>query len=355
MKKYISVLLAVMLTIGAASQAFAEIVYEDIVGEERVSVGANLSSTQKETVYNYFGIEQGTVNEVVVTIDDERAFLEGVIDDSKIGTRSLSSIYIVLLEEGSGLYITLHNINWLTKETYQNALITVGVTDAKIIIASPVAVSGTAALTGIYKSYEDITGEEIDDAAKEVATEELVTTGELSDEIGSDEASALVNEIKLASDDIANMDDEAAKKEINKIADKLNVTLTDSQLEQLLALARSFENVDLSGVESALNDISDKFSDILDVDSGGFWSAIVNFFVGIKDWFVELFTGSDAEEDSSLFESEEMETSETGDDVSDESSYDENDSSYEDEESSEDNNDSSEESELQSVDVESNE
>ena len=299
MKKVISALLAFILVLGIALPVSAEIVYEEVVGEQRVSVGANLTDDQKATVYSHFGIERGSVNEVVVTIDDERSYLEGVIDESKMGTRSLSSIFITLLKEGSGLDITLHNINWLTKSTYENALITVGITDAKIIIASPVAVSGTAALTGIYKSFEDITGEEIDETAKDVATEELVTTGELADEIGSDEASALVNEIKLASDDLANMDDDKAKKEINNIAVDLNINLNDAQLDKLLSLARSFENIDLSQVKGVLENVSNKFNNLLDIDTGGFWNAIKNFFIGIKDWIVGLFTGGNKDEDNS--------------------------------------------------------
>ncbi len=41
---------------------------------------------------------------------------------------------------------------------YISALATAGITDARIIVASPFEVSGTAALTGVYKAYEDMTG-----------------------------------------------------------------------------------------------------------------------------------------------------------------------------------------------------
>lgn len=320
--RMLCILLATVLFMGTTTQVFAEIVYEDIVGEEKVSVGADLSESQKATVYNYFGIEQGSVDEVVVTIDDERSYLEGVIDSSKMGTRSLSSIHITLTEEGSGLDITLHNINWLTKEIYQNALTTVGITNAKITIASPVAVSGTAALTGIYKAYESITGESVDENTKQAATEELVTTGDLADEIGSEEAAALVNEIKLEADELSKMDDEKAKDKINSIAINLNITLSDEQLQKLLELARTFENIDLSGVQESLKSISNKLGDLLDIDQG-FWAkvgnffgsigtAIGNFFSGIFDFFANLFTGGNDSSDVS---------SDIISDISDESSF----------------------------------
>ena len=303
MKKIISLILAFIMVSFTSFGALAEIVYEEVVGEQKVSIGANLSDEQKNTVYSYFGIERGAIDEVIVTIDDERAYLQSFIDASKIGTRSLSSAYITLLEKGSGLDITLHNINWLTKETYANAFTTLGITDAKIIIASPISVSGTAALTGIYKSFEAITGEEIDEQTKEVATEELVTTGELADDIGSEEASALVNEIKMKADEFAGMDDEQVKTEIKDIAVNLNINLNDEQLGKLLSLVRSFENIDLTGVENTLKDISNKFDELFGDQESGFWASIKNFFVAIKDWFVSLFSGSNSDDDTSSVDS----------------------------------------------------
>ena len=116
-----------------------------------VAIGSNLSGDQRKTVYDYFGKEEGDVNEVDITIEDEKKYLENV-DPSRIGSNSLSSIYILTRDKGEGLDIELHNIDWLTKDIYENALTTVGITDAKIVIASPINVSGTAALTGVYKA-----------------------------------------------------------------------------------------------------------------------------------------------------------------------------------------------------------
>ena len=46
------------------------------------------------------------------------------------------------------------------------------------------------------KAFEEATGIELDEEAKEIANEELVTTGELAEEIGKDEAAALIKAIK---------------------------------------------------------------------------------------------------------------------------------------------------------------
>ena len=42
----------------------------------------------------------------------------------------------------------------------------VGSEVAKVIVSAPFAVSGTAALTGVYKAYEDITGQSLSSLAK---------------------------------------------------------------------------------------------------------------------------------------------------------------------------------------------
>jgi len=286
MKKIVSLVLTLALVLGMAMPAMAV-----DAGEQRVAVGADLTAEQKTTVYDYFKIDQGSVEEVTVTNADERSYLESV-DSSKIGTRALSSVYIITKAEGAGLDITLYNINWLTEEIYQNALITAGITDAKVIIAAPLAVSGTAALTGIYKAYEDITGTLLDEDAKQVATEELVTTGDLADDIGSEDAAVLVNEIKRSMDAFDDMTDDEVRTEIYNIAINLNISLTDAQVEQLLQLVRSFQTIDLDNLTSALNSVAKALgvSESSSSSSGGFWSSVTSFFSSIGSAISSFFS-----------------------------------------------------------------
>ena len=179
MKRIIAVIMTIVC-LCSMSGAFA---YE--AGEARAVIGANLDQAQVAGVYADFGIERGSVKEIIVTNADEREYLEGLVDEKKIGSVALSCVYIKLLEEGSGLSIEANNINWCTEQMYINALTTAGITDAKVIVSAPFAVSGTAALTGVYKAYEDITGKSLSDLAKLVGVEELVVTGQLAEYIGS--------------------------------------------------------------------------------------------------------------------------------------------------------------------------
>lgn len=239
MKKIISLILcfALLCSFGSAFAAKAE------AGEARAVIGANLSEDQINYVYEMFGVQRGSVTELTVTNAEERTYLEGFVDSALIGTNSISCVYIEVLPEGEGLQIATQNINWCTQEMFVNALVTSGIYDAKIIVAAPFSVSGTAAMTGIYKAYEDITGEKIDEAAKLLGTQELVITGELADEIGSYDAVEIVNQLKLILDETKDMTDEELRTQIKVIADQYNVALTESQYEQLISLCRSFEKM----------------------------------------------------------------------------------------------------------------
>lgn len=240
MKKSIALILcfALLCSFGSAFAANAK------AGDARAVIGANLSEDQIKSVYDMFGVERGDVTELKVTNDEERSYLEGFVDSSLIGTNSISCVYIEILSPGEGLQIATQNISWCTQEMFVNALVTSGIYDAKIIVAAPFSVSGTAAMTGIYKAYEDITGEKIDEAAKLLGTQELVITGELAEQIGSYDAVEIVNELKLILDETEKMSDEELKAQISSIAEQYGVKLVDSQYEQLITLCRAFEKMD---------------------------------------------------------------------------------------------------------------
>lgn len=165
-------------------------------------------------------------------------------------------MYITILDDGSGLNVSTKNINWCTEQMYKNALTTAGITDADVKVTAPFEVSGTAALTGIYKAYEDITGNSLSSLAKMVGAEELIVTGQLAEYIGSDEATALINELKGILDITETMSDADVKKEIKKLADQYNVQVTDEQIEQLLKLCRQLEKLDINQLKEKLVSIT---------------------------------------------------------------------------------------------------
>lgn len=252
MKKTFSLLLVLVMAFMLCTGALAA-----NEGEARAVVGANLSEEQIKTVYTQFGLERGSVGELTVTNAEERDYLEGLVDESVIGTRSISCVYIKLLEEGKGLNVSTDNITWCTEDMYRSALMTAGIYDAEVKVGAPFAVSGTAALTGIYKAYEDITGTQLVEEAKEAAADELVTTAELADEISEEDAVAIVNELKLMLDEIKEMSDEELRAQINDIAAQYGYTLDEALVDKLISLCRSLQGLTIADLQEKVEQFKD--------------------------------------------------------------------------------------------------
>lgn len=270
------------------SSALAEEIAE---GKARVVMGADLDEEQRAQIYRDFSLAEGDIQELTITNQEERAYLEGIAPEDKIGNLALSCVYIRTLEENSGLTITLHNINWCSENMYRNVLVTAGITDASVMISAPYPVSGTAALSGIYKAYEDVTGEQLDESAKKAAANELFITGALAETIGSTDATLLVNELKGILDQTQNMTDDEVHKEIHNLAKSLGIQVTDSQIEQLVGLCRELEGLDTQQLQEHLESIAGTVDSAQKTNA--FFSAleknIQNFFTNIGTFFSNLF------------------------------------------------------------------
>ena len=83
-----------------------------------------------------------------------------------------------------------------------------------------------------------------------------MVTGQLAEYIGSEEAAALINELKNILDITESMSDSDVKKEIKKLADQYNVQVTDSQVDQLLGLCRQMEKLDVAELKEKLLSIT---------------------------------------------------------------------------------------------------
>lgn len=288
MKKMISFILILTMVLSMGAVAYADTTEEPT--QSRAVIGADLTEEQVAAVYNLFGVRRGDVVELKVTNAEEREYLEGYVDSAIIGTRSISCVYVELLGEGAGMDVTTSNITWCTAEMYISALATAGVTDAKVVVAAPFEVSGTAALTGVYKAYEDMTGKKLDDLAKLVSTQELTITGELANEIGSMDSTAIVNDLKLMLTETQNMSDEEIKQQIVQIAGRYNVSLTDKQIQQLISLCRSLEGLDTESLRARVEEVQSTLQKVSDAKTRvvGFVEQVKKVVTSIKSFFEKI-------------------------------------------------------------------
>ena len=284
MKKFITILLIIVMAVGMIVPAYAENI------QSRAVIGADLTDDQIAAVYNAFGIKRGDAIELRVTNGEERQWLQGYVDESLIGTRSISCVYVELLPEGSGMDVTTSNITWCTGEMYISALATAGITDARIIVAAPFEVSGTAALTGVYKAYEDMTGKKLDDLAKLVSTQELTITGELANEIGSMDSTSIVNDLKLMLDETQKMTDDEIRTEIIDIAGRYNVSLTNTQIQQLIDLCRSLEGLDADSLKARVEEVQGTLQKVSDAKTKvvGFVETVKKVVTSVSSFFDKI-------------------------------------------------------------------
>ena len=103
MKKVISLILCVLML--GSCMAFA-----DAIEGSRTVIGADLDADDIAYVYKEFGISRGDVKELTVTNAEEREYLKGLVDESLIGTKSISCVYIEALDEGKGLDVQEHHL-----------------------------------------------------------------------------------------------------------------------------------------------------------------------------------------------------------------------------------------------------
>ena len=295
LKKKISAL----LICGAIILGNVNIAYAD--GANVVTLGTNLSAEQKQIVLDYFGVKENEVVILEVNNQEERKYLEGVATEAQLGTRTYSCAYVQPTSKGNGLNVKTVNLTYVTSSMIASTLTTCGITDANVIAMTPLSggVSGTGALTGIMKAFEDATGEPLDETKKEIASEELVITGDLGEDIGQDKATGVINDIKTEIIKNNTQDTIQIADTINNVTNNYNVNLTPEQQQQLESLMTKVAEQDYNYKEmkDALNSVKDvvneKLNDIGEKVPSNLIDSIKEWFTGIGDWFSGLFNNND--------------------------------------------------------------
>lgn len=139
MKRLLIMMMAAILTLGIVvpGAAHADQVINEKLGVPIVVYGANLSDAEKESVKKSLQVEQeAEVEEIAVDGSD----LIKYIKDGDSKARMYSSAKITRQDAGKGLVISIvtqDNITQVTPEMYANAMLTAGIEDAIVEVASP--------------------------------------------------------------------------------------------------------------------------------------------------------------------------------------------------------------------------
>ena len=269
-------------------------VTEPITKEDKpyLALGANLTAEQQTTVLELLGINPAELDDydvIYVTNEEEHQYLGEYVSADKIGTRSLSSVLVVKREEGHGINITTKNISYCTIGMYKNALITAGITDADIIVAGPMPISGTAALVGALKAYSVMTGEEVSEESMDAALNELVLTGDIAQIVGdSEKAEELLAYLKQVIIENGLDSEEEIQEAIEDACDEFGITLTQDEIDQLITLLMKIKDLDLD-LDTIMSQAQALYDKLDAMNAGGFIDKVIAFFQSIIDFFKNLF------------------------------------------------------------------
>jgi uncharacterized protein YpuA (DUF1002 family) len=244
MRSWVSICMALWLC-GAATAASQTVTMNDTAVDQArvITLGADLDPEQRVAMLRVFGYTAAEATEagisiLTITNEEERALLGSELPESSIGSYAISSAYVEQLSPGGGISIERYNITYITDLMYANALVTAGVRDARVMVAAPIAVSGTAALTGILKAFEKAMGAELTPGAKQTAGQELVATSRLADELGDkDKAAQLFALVKEQVTDKQPSSPTGVRDIVVQVAGDLNVRLSDEQTDQIADVA----------------------------------------------------------------------------------------------------------------------
>lgn len=255
--------------------------------QKYLALGDSLTSSEQKKVLDLLGVDDLNDYQVIkVTNKEEHEYLDGYLSSSVIGTRALSSVTVEQTEDGSGVDVSTKNITYCTSGMYRNALVTAGIKNADVKVAGPFNISGTAALVGVMKAYEEMTGKEIPEKSKDAATDELITTGEVAENIGSEDAEKLIADVKqkVAEENLSSPSE--IKQAIEESAKDLNISLSDEDRQKIQDLMDKISDLNLN-----VDQLKEQAKAIYDKLGGadGILDKMLNWLQSVADWFSNLF------------------------------------------------------------------
>ena len=223
-----ALLCSACLVAGSVNPVFAD-------ATKVVTLGADLSDAQKQTMVKYFNVSADQVQILTVTNQDEHNHLDNIAPQEQIGSHTLSCAYVKPTQSG-GIKVRTANLNWVTGNMIATSLSTSGVKNCEVIAACPMEVSGTGALTGIQMAYEKASGEKLDATKTKLANQEIVTTGELADKVGKDQATTVVNQSKMdvIQNDVQNADE--IQNIVINVANQNNISVSQDDIDKIVSL-----------------------------------------------------------------------------------------------------------------------
>lgn len=172
--RILALFLALLFLIGAIGSAVFATSWDDDV----YAHGSGLSEQQISDTAKFLGVESEQTPRIIIRGEDSQKYLNEPATDAAM----ISSVYIKKNNSRtvSVEVITPLTIQSVTSMQYANAAVTAGVTGLDIKVGAVVPVSGTSALSGVYKALES-KGIKLDTQRTQTANEEIQIINEITE------------------------------------------------------------------------------------------------------------------------------------------------------------------------------
>lgn len=180
-------------------------------------MGADVTKAQQEKVIADFALnkkELKSARRIAVSNKEEHKRCDKSIPKSVTGNKTLSCAYLKLTDKG-GVKVKTHNLTYVTKDALRNALQTAGVKNCKLIVSAPTKVSGTGALTGVFKVCKKL-DLGMNGKKEDAAVEELYAMSGLEQKYGEGFAQV----ISAIKDDVVSQGDSLTGDDIESLVKK---------------------------------------------------------------------------------------------------------------------------------------
>lgn len=272
--RVIALIIAVLLLIGTLGSVINLVKAKSLNIDKGVYVyGAGLSKDEAEQTKTLLDIDDEDIDYLKITGADALKYINEDNQDSQM----ISSIFakknddkdVVKVEVMTPLMIT--DVSSLQ---YSNAAITAGVKGLDIKVASVTQVTGTSALTGVYKLMEML-GQEVDVERTKAANEEIQTINVIAKEHQNDEnfnkedLNNAVVEGKQQLIEIKESDGNVVAEQVENVTNtvikdnNLENILSNNDIQNLVIMFTNFiniENLNINETKDQLNYLKDNAS-----------------------------------------------------------------------------------------------
>lgn len=254
-------------TLFGAGLGTVEAKVTELVGNEYLSIGVNATHTPESYAATKRLVEGEQVTDENIVVVDGNVINKYLQDGSNASTNVWSSSKIKFNKGFTGVkvhIVTPSNIQKVTADTYINAAITSGISNADIVVASETPVTGEGALAGIYaimeqkgvmsKETAQLAQEEIELIAN-TGNDQEVTNAVMS-QVKAEVAQAVQNGDIVNGDKVVNI--------VNNVVNNYGLQLDDSTKQAIADFALKFSQSDSVKSEEVVNQLNNLSKDIFE-------------------------------------------------------------------------------------------